>query len=134
MEVLRDHYAATNERDWARVMSHYAEDVELTIPAEGLYLVSGTFTGREAVGEWFGDWFRSFDSRMRFEITELSELEDGSILLVADNFARGRTSGIELKGQVIWRYRLRDGRIVAVEGHPSREDAVRAAAEEAGRG
>lgn len=127
-DVLRDHYAATNQRDWPRVMSHYAEDVELKIPEDSPYLATGTFRGREAVGAWFGDWFRSFDSDLRFEITELSELEDESILLVAENFARGRASGVQLSGTVIWVYRLRGGKIVSLEGHPSREDALRAAA------
>ena len=27
VEIVRDHYAATNERDFTRAMSHYAEDV-----------------------------------------------------------------------------------------------------------
>lgn len=132
MEVLREHYAATNERDWPRVMSHYAEDVVLTIPPEGPYLNSGEFRGRDAVGGFFGDWFRSFDTDLRFEITELEELEDGSILLVADNHARGRASGVALRGTVVWTYRLRDGKIVSVAGHESPEAARRAATERAG--
>jgi ketosteroid isomerase-like protein len=127
MDVVRDQYAATNERDWSRAMSHYAEDVVLSIPEDSPYLTSGTFSGRDAVGEWFGDWFRSFDSSLRFEITELTELEDGSVLLVADYYVRGRASGIELKDIVVWRYRLREGKIASVEGHPSRQDALRAA-------
>jgi hypothetical protein len=30
--VIRDHYAATNERDFARAMAHYDVDVELLAP------------------------------------------------------------------------------------------------------
>ena len=130
-QTLRDQYAATNERDFARVMSYYAEDVVLTIPPGGMYLNSGTFSGRDQVGEFFGDWFRSFGSDLRFEITELSELEDGSILVVADNTASGRASGIALEGQVIWTYWMRDGKIVRMLGTESRDEAIAAAAERA---
>ena len=96
LEVLRDHYAATNERDFPRAMSHYADDVVLEIREELPYVYRGTYRGREAVGEFFGDWFRSFASDLLFKITELTELDDGSILVVADNHARGRASGVEL--------------------------------------
>jgi len=122
VEVLRDHYAATNARDWKRVMSDYAEDVELIVP--GGTLRSGTFTGKDEVGEWFGDWLRTFDRDLRFEILEISELDDGSILLVAANRARGRASGIEVEMPVFWRYWLRDGKIVRLRGFESRDRAM----------
>ena len=128
LDVIRDHYAATNERDFARAMSHYAEDVVLTVSEELAFAYTGTFRGKEAVGEFFGDWFRSFDSGLYFEITELTELEGGSILLVADVHVRGRTSGIELTQAVIWAYRVRDGRIVGVEGFETPDAAREAAA------
>jgi ketosteroid isomerase-like protein len=123
LAVIRDHYAATNERDFARVMSQYSEDVVLEVGEDLPFLINGTFTGREAVGEFFGDWFRSFDSDLRFEITTLEPLGDGSILVVADYFVRGRASGIELKAEVVWTYRLRDGKIVRIVGHDSPEAA-----------
>ena len=128
MDVLRDHYSATNERDFSRVMSAYADDVVLEISEQLPYVYSGTYRGKEAVGEFFGDWFRSFDSDLHFEIVELTELDDGSILLVADNTARGRASGIELSQHVIWVYRLRDGKITYIEGYDSPEAAREAAA------
>ena len=112
-DVIRDQYAAVNERDWERAMSHYAEDVELVIPRG---LRSGTFRGRDEVGRWFGEWFSSFDRDLHFEITDLVELADGAIELTADHVARGRTSGAEVTQTVVWRYRFRDGRIVHVEG------------------
>ena len=65
IEVIRDQYAAVNERDWKRAMSHYADEVELEIPGSGLQ--SGTFRGKEAVGEWFGDWMATFDRDLHFE-------------------------------------------------------------------
>jgi ketosteroid isomerase-like protein len=115
VEVIRDQYAATNERDFERAMAHYADDVVLVVHGEGIR--AGTFEGREAVGRWFGEWFSTFDRDARFEIRRISELEDGSVALVADHQARGRGSGIELHGTVAWLYRLREGKIVRVEGN-----------------
>jgi len=114
-EVLRDQYDAVNQRDWKRAMSHYAADVELVIP-EGTWMNDGIHKGRDAVGRWFGDWFETFDRSVHFDITELTELEDGSIILIADHRLRGRASGIELEEPIAWRYRMQEGKIVRVEG------------------
>jgi ketosteroid isomerase-like protein len=70
----------------------------------------------EAVGAWFGDWFATFDPATRFEISELTQRDDGSVLLIADIHAIVRGSGMEVVGEVIWLYRVRDGKIVRVEG------------------
>jgi ketosteroid isomerase-like protein len=125
VEIVRDQYAATNERDFERVMSHYAEDVELVVYFQDIR--AGTFKGRDATGRWFGDWLSSFDRDARFDLKELTELEDGSVLVVADHHARGRASGAEVHGIVVWLYRLREGKIIRVEGYPSRDDALEAA-------
>lgn len=122
LEVLRDQYAAVNERDWERAMGHYAEGVRLTVASS--YINAGTFDGADEVGRWFGDWMSQFGADLRFEITELTELEDGRILLVADVHARGRASGAPVLGQVVWAYRFRDGKITEVGGYESREQAV----------
>jgi ketosteroid isomerase-like protein len=113
-EVIRDQYAAVNERDFERAMSHYAEDVVLVVTGRGIR--SGTFEGRKATGEWFGDWFGTFDRDARFDIKEIDERDDGSVRLVAEHRARGRGSGVEVHGTVVWLYRMRDGKIVHVEG------------------
>jgi ketosteroid isomerase-like protein len=114
LEVIRDHYAATNERDFERAMSHYAEDVVLVVRGKGIR--SGTYEGREATGNWFGDWFKTFEAGARFDIKELSERDDGSIQLVAEHHARGRASGVALQGTVSWLYWVEGGKIVRVEG------------------
>jgi len=52
VEVVCDQFAAVNERDFPRAMSHYAEDVELVVHPDA-FLERGTFKGRDAVGQWF---------------------------------------------------------------------------------
>jgi ketosteroid isomerase-like protein len=122
-DKIRDQYDAVNERDWARAMRHYGDDVELVIPSAG-FLVAGTFHGRDAVGRWFGDWFGTFDRDIHFDTREVTELADGSYLIVADVEARGRTSGAAASTTVFWVYRFRDGKVAHLEYFPSREEAV----------
>jgi ketosteroid isomerase-like protein len=122
--VIRDHYAATNERDFTRAMAYYDVDVELVVPPG--YLEPGEYNGRHAVGAWFGDWFSSFDRDARFDVTEMTELDDGAVLLVANHHARGRISGAEVHGTVVWLYHFRRGKIARVEGYVSRAAALEA--------
>ena len=124
VQIVLDQYAATNERDFERVMSFYADDVELI--AREPWIKTGLFKGRAAVGEFFGDWLSSFDSDARFDVKECRELPSGEVLLVAEHHARGRASGVEVETDVIWIYRVEDGTITRVEGFPTRDAALEA--------
>jgi ketosteroid isomerase-like protein len=125
VEVVLDQFAATNERDFQRAMGHYAEDVQLVVDPAA-FLDGGTFTGRDAVGEWFGNWFRTFEPGYHFEIEEARDL-GGVILLVAAQRARGRTSGAEVQTQMGYLYTVRGGKIVRAELYRSRAAALEAA-------
>ena len=125
VEVVRDQFAATNERDFNRAMSYYADDVELVVPPDA-FLEAGTFKGREAVGEWFGNWFRTFQPGYHFELEEARDLGH-AVLVVASHHGHGRTSGAEVHGKTAYVYRLSGGKIVRVELQPSRDEALEAA-------
>ncbi len=125
VDVVRDQFAAVNERDFPRAMDHYADDVELRVQAAA-FLESGTFSGREAVGQWFANWFQTFEPGYRFEIEEAREHGE-VVLLVASHHGRGRSSGIEVRGQTGYLYGLREGKIVRVELYRSRGEALAAA-------
>ena len=124
LEIVRDQYAAVNERDWERARAPYTEDVRMVITTQGIR--AGTYEGVEAVSDWFGEWFSSFDGSLRFEITELTKLDDGRVLVLADHSARGRTSGVAVTDRVVWAYRFEEGKIVELWMFESREDAVAA--------
>jgi ketosteroid isomerase-like protein len=125
VDVVLDQFAATNERDFPRAMSHYAEDVELVVDPDA-FLQGGTFRGRDAVGEWFADWFRTFEPSYRFEIEEARDLGD-VVFLSATHRGRGRTSGAEVQGQTGYLYTVRDGKIVRAELYRSPAAALEAA-------
>ncbi len=125
LEIVRSQYTATNERDFPRVMSYYAEDVELFVHPDA-FTHRGTFKGRDAVGQWFGDWFKTFEPGYHFDLEEARDLGD-VVYLNATHHGRGRTSGVEVRGQTGYLYTVRDGKIVRVEIYPSPAAALEAA-------
>jgi ketosteroid isomerase-like protein len=125
VEVVREQFAATNERDFERAMGFYADDVVLVVN-EG-FLNTGTFSGKERVGEWFGDWFRAFGPDYRFEITEAEALGAELAYLFAVYGGSGRASGVEVSGRSAYLYRVEDGKITRVQLFPTREEAMEAA-------
>lgn len=124
-EVIRDQFAATDERDFERAMSYYDEDVVLVVE-EG-FLNTGTFAGRAAVGEWFGDWFRAFGPDYRFEILDSRDMGDGVVFLVASYGGSGRTSGAMVRDQRAYLYRVRGGLITRVQLFLTADAALEAA-------
>jgi ketosteroid isomerase-like protein len=122
VEIVRDQFAAVNERDFPRAMDHYAEDVELVVAA-GAFLESGTFRGRDAVGDWFGNWFATFEPNYRFDIDDAREIGN-VVLLTASHRGRGRTSGVEVAGKTGYVYRVQDGKITHVEIFASPAEAL----------
>jgi ketosteroid isomerase-like protein len=125
VDVLREQFAATNERDFPRAMSYYADDVVLVIE-EG-FLITGTFEGKEAVGEWYGDWFRAFGTDYRFEIEEIRELRPGLVFMTARYGGSGRASGVEVTDRRAYLYRVVDGKITRIQLFLTSESAIEAA-------
>ena len=123
--VVREQFEAVNARDFERAMDLYADDVVLGVPGEDVK--TGTFEGKEAVGEWFGDWFRQFGHDYRFEIDEARELAGGLIFIHAAHGGRGRVSGAVVRDETTYLYRVRDGKVTHVGFFWQREEALRAA-------
>lgn len=125
VDVVLDQFRAVNERDFGRAMSLYDEDVRLEVDRDAL-MEWGTFEGREAVGEWFGNWFATFEPGYHFEFDETRDLGD-DVLLIASHSGRGRTSGVEVSGRTAYLYTVRDGKIVRARLFADREAALKAA-------
>jgi ketosteroid isomerase-like protein len=125
VEIVRDYFAVTNEGDFAAAMAFYADDVELVVPAY-VFLESGTFQGKDAVGQWFGEWFRGFQRGYQFDLEEVRDL-DGVVLVAALQSGHGRTSGAEVRAPVAYLFGFRDGKIARLEIFPDRSEALAAA-------
>ena len=126
VDVVVGQFEAVNERDFQRAMNSYAEDVRL-FASEESGPNAGSFEGKEAVGDWFGDWFRTFASDYRFEIKESRELDNGVIFIFAAHGGYGRLSGAEVHGQTGYLYRVRNGKVSQVGFFSGRQEALEAA-------
>jgi ketosteroid isomerase-like protein len=125
IDVVRDQFAAVNERDFDRVMRLYADNVVLVVH-NSFGLETGTFEGKEAVGEWFGQWFRTFGRDYRFEIDEARMVGD-AVFLHAQHGGTGRLSGAQVSDETSYLYRVSEGKVVRVELFGSRDEALEAA-------
>jgi ketosteroid isomerase-like protein len=114
VEVVLKQYADTNARDFTAVMDAYADDVELVLHGDKALALGAGATGKEAVGEWFGDWFRQFGRDYRFEIEESREVGD-RVFLLATHQGHGRVSGAPVEERWAYVYTVRDGRVSRVD-------------------
>jgi ketosteroid isomerase-like protein len=83
------------------------------------------YRGASGIREWFHDVAQSWES-FRFEATELRDLGDRGVLVLADVRARGRSSGIELEGRWAWIVELREGRASSLRGFLDQGEALEA--------
>ena len=130
VEVVVAQFEGVNTRDFAAVMGAYAEEVNLVLHGDLVSAakpeVSETVTGKKAVGEWFGDWFRQFASDYRFQLEETRDLGD-RVFIVATHHGRGRTSGIPVEQQTTYLYTVRESKVTRVEVWGDRATALEAA-------
>jgi ketosteroid isomerase-like protein len=122
VEVVREQFEATNRREFAVPMASWADDVKL-IAREG-DINSGTYVGRDVVGEFFGGWFRAFGD-VHFDVREIRPAGD-AVAVAASHRARGRHSDIEVTDTFFYEYRLRDGKIIRIKFHSSWSKALEA--------
>jgi len=128
VDVVLKQYRDTNARDFAAVMDAYSDDVVLAAHGERLGVLEAEVSGKEAVGEWFGDWFRHFERGYRFDVEEALEVA-GRVLIVANHHGHGRDSGVPVEERWAYAYTVRDGLVTHVEIWADRN--ARAAALEA---
>jgi ketosteroid isomerase-like protein len=125
-----DQFEAANVRDFAAITDGWAEDVTLITHGDlvGLTGVTGcnVVAGKEAVGEWFQDWFRQFARDYRFEIDQVHDLGD-RVLVVVTHHARGRTSGAPVTIRSGYLYTAREGKVSRMELWDNSKDALEAA-------
>jgi ketosteroid isomerase-like protein len=126
VEVVVGQFEGVNARAFATVMDAYAEDVIL-IPHGSWGALGGqqVVAGKEAVGEWFGDFFRAFASDYRFEVEEARDLGD-RVFIVATHQGQGRASGVPVATQTTYLYTVRKGKVSQVELWDDHDEALEA--------
>lgn len=126
VEIVVGQFEAVNSREFAAAMEAYAEDVTLIAHGHLGKMVGRAATGKQAVGEWFGDWFRQFAPDYRFQIEDARGSGD-RVFIVATHRGRGRASGAPIEGELAYAYTVREGKICHVELFSDPDDALEAA-------
>ena len=123
IEIVREQFEATNRRDFARPMVDWADDIEVVETREG-DIRSGTYAGREAVGEFLGAWFRAFRA-VHFELLEIRD--DGGLgSRCGAPPGAGQVQRDRCHGRLFYEYRFRGGKIVRITIHQSWSEALEA--------
>jgi ketosteroid isomerase-like protein len=123
VEVVRGQFEALNRRDTTTLMDAVAANVVLVVDPGVVPTKEGTFCGREAVVDWFADWFRSFARDYRFDIEEARPIGE-RVFVVARHHGHGRASGVEVEMSVAYAYTVQAGKIVRVEIYANRAHAL----------
>jgi ketosteroid isomerase-like protein len=83
-------------------------------------------SGKDAVGAFFWDWFRTFGTEVSFEITRIRGGGD-AVAVEVRHRAKGRSSGIEVTDDLFYEYRLKRGKIERIRFHETWAEALEAA-------
>lgn len=126
VEIVIGTFEAVNTRDFGAAMDAYADDVMLVLHGDLRIAGGADAVGKEAVGEWFGDWFRQFAHDYRFEIEEARDLGD-RVFVVATHRGRGRASGVPVEQENSYLYTVRERKISHIEVWGDRDTAIEAA-------
>ena len=103
----------------------FHRDVEWSMPHPG-----GEAHGLAEVGAFWRDYEATWANR-EIELEDVRELDDGRVLVLFTERARGRASGIETQASpgAIWS--LSDGKVAGFKAWIDRADALRAAGTDA---
>ena len=118
-EIVRSLY----ER-WARgenAADLYHPEIEWSMPHPG-----GQVKGADQVVAFLRSFIGAWDDH-EIEVEELRELDDGRVLALFNERARGRLSGVETSVSPAGLWTLRDGKIVRFEAYGDRDEGFRRA-------
>jgi ketosteroid isomerase-like protein len=120
--IVRELYAAMNERDFAAAERLADPDVEwISDPRTGL----GSRRGREEVLRFFQDQSESF-AEVTIELDDIDAAGDTVLALIRVK-GRGSASGAEVEISIAHVWEVRDGRVVRGRGFGDRDAARKAA-------
>ncbi len=124
VEIVREHFENTNARRFNVAMQSFDPSIELVV-SEDVAVDPGVYRGADAVGEWFGSWFRTFAPNYRLDVVELIPVNE-AVVAAVDHRGVGRRSGVEVTRRsynAVW---IRQNKIVRVAVFRERSEALEA--------
>jgi ketosteroid isomerase-like protein len=125
-DTVREAIEAFSRGQLEESLSAFHPDVVWEVDQE-FFLEGGTYRGHEGVLEFWGQWRDAFEG-FELVIEECEAVGEEHVLVMSRAQGRGAGSGAPVGSPAFAHvYELRDGRIVRMLMHPSREEALRAA-------
>jgi ketosteroid isomerase-like protein len=125
VEIIREFTDAFNRGDYAACLDAIDPDVEWHPPPD--IPNAAIANGRDALIATWQDWLGAWDD-YRSIPEEILEGGADTVLVFAEESARGKDSGIEVRSRrVSGVYELRDGKIVRFKAYLDRAEALQAA-------
>jgi ketosteroid isomerase-like protein len=126
-KVLQRWFDSFEAGDYATTIDCMAEDVEYhELPGWPGTREGAVYRGREEVVAWYTELLGEWDGLVS-EPGEITELDDGQVLVNETWRARGRQSGVDVEMRAASVFTIRDGRIARVRYFRTRDEALGAA-------
>jgi ketosteroid isomerase-like protein len=124
VELIRRAFEAMNARDieGAKALAH--PEIDLKTRFTGV--AGRPYRGFEGVEQWFADVGETWED-VNQTIERFIEVDDERTIAVISFHGRGKGSGIELDQELANIWRIRHGKVMAVETYPSVDEALAAA-------
>jgi ketosteroid isomerase-like protein len=123
VELVRAGFAALREQGVEGLMSLIHPEFEMTTPPQ-FSAEPDTYRGHDGVRRYFDSFYEAMDE-IRFEPGEFREAA-GRVIVPVTLIARGRTTGIEVKQELVMVWTLRDGHAIRLEPFATLEEALAA--------
>ena len=123
--LVRKMIDTLNDEGVEAALEWVAEDFSGVVPPE-LSAEPDTYDGHDGLRHYF-DSFQEIVGDLRFDAEELVDVAPGVVAARGLITGRGRESGIPVEMRVPGLYRIRDGKVIAIEAYPTWDDAIAAA-------
>jgi ketosteroid isomerase-like protein len=126
VEIVRRVVDAIRDRRWEEATRQLGPDIELHGTAGGL-TEGSVWRGPKQIRDFFEQDAEAWDER-RLEAEQFVDADAGDcVVVLLHEFRRGKGSGVETETDTAMVYAVRDGRVVRIQGHMDRGEALEAA-------
>jgi uncharacterized protein len=119
-DVIRRYLAAAAGGDWQAAFGFYADDLDVRIPGRSSF--AGEHRGKQAAVEYINAVRERYrEGTIELEVVDILASDDRVMLLVRERFTLDGETAVIRRANV---YRIRNGRIVAIEIYEGDQDLV----------
>ncbi len=123
VEIVRDGFAAFNERGVEGILPIVDPEFEVTTPPE-LASEPDTYRGHEGIRRYFDSFYEAMEG-IRWEARSFREVGE-RVVVEFTLRARGKSTGLEFGQEAVMAWQLRDGKAIRLELYPTLEQALEA--------